>query len=93
MYSHQFAPPATTAEPRSRRATKPVWLKAPSLAAVIGAVILATAVVLALTLSGPGRIHTSFHRAPAQSLPRFSPPLVPHGYVRATDSHQLIPIR
>lgn len=94
MYSHQLAPPAAIAEPRPRP-TKPVWLRAPSLAAIIGALILTTSVVLALTLSGGGRIHTSFHRAPApaRSLPRFVAPLVPHGYVRATDTHQLIPIR
>ena len=50
-------------------------------------------VVLAVTLSGTSRIHASFHRPPppAQAALRFTPPLVPNGYVRVPDTHQLIP--
>ncbi len=95
MYSHQIAPPAQAVEPVRPRVEKPVWLRAPSLAAFVAAVILATAVALALTLSGTGRVHTAFHKAPAstQSVPRFTPPLVPAGYVRIPETHQLIPVR
>ncbi len=95
MYSHQIVPPAQVVEPVRPRVEKPVWLRAPSLAAFVAAVILATAVVLALTLSGTSRVHAAFHKAPAgaQPLPSFTPPLVPAGYVRIPETHQLIPIR
>ena len=95
MYSHQIVPPAQAVEPVRPRVEKPVWLRTPSLAAVAAAVILAAAVVLAVTLSGNGRIHTSFHKAPAatRSFPRFTPPLVPSGYIRVPTTHQLIPVR
>jgi hypothetical protein len=94
MYSHQIVPPAQGVEPVRPQVEKPVWLRAPSLAAMVATLILATAVVLALTLSGSSRIHTSFHKAPpaTQSLPRFTPPLAPHGYVRVPETHQLLPV-
>lgn len=94
MYSHQIVPPAQVVEPARPRVEKPVWLRAPSLAAMVATLILATAVALALTLGGSSRIHTSFHKAPpaTQSLPRFTAPLVPHGYVRVPETHQLLPI-
>jgi hypothetical protein len=154
MYSHQIVSPASAVEPVRPRVQKPVWLRPPSVLAALAVLILAGAVVLALTLSGTSRIHTAFHKAPpvthpasavsastapkgyvldrfdhqlipvqtstatsptaakgyvldrfdreaipvqssaasAQAAPRFTPPLVPKGYVRATDTHQLIPI-
>ena len=94
MYSHQIAPPAQAVEPVRPRVEKPVWLRPPSLAAFVAVLILAGAVVLALTLSGTSRVHTSFHKAPpvARSFPRFTAPLVPNGYIRIPETHQLIPI-
>ena len=94
MYSHQITPPAQAVEPVRPRVERPAWLRTPSLAAFVAALILATSVVLAVTLSGSSRIHTSFHKPPAatQSVPRFTPSPVPHGYVRVPMTHQLIPI-
>jgi hypothetical protein len=62
---------------------------------VVAAVLLATAVTLAIVLSGPSRIHTSFHRAPmaGHGLTRAIPPIVPHGFVRDGATHQLLPIQ
>jgi hypothetical protein len=95
MYSHQIVPSAQVVEPVRPPVERPVWLRPPSLAALVAVVILAGAVVLALTLSGSSRIHRSFHKAPpaTQAAPRFTPPLVPHGYIRVPDTHRLIPLR
>jgi hypothetical protein len=95
MYSDQIVSPAQIVEPVRPRAQTTVGLPKPSPGALVAAVLIVAAVVLALTLSGPGRIHTSFHKTPpaAQSSPRFTPPLVPNGYIRLGDTHQLIPLR
>ena len=94
MYSHQIVPPAQVVEPARPRVERPAWLRTPSLAAFVAALILAAAVVLALTLSGNGHVRTSFHKAPAatRAAPPVTPPLVPHGYVRVPTTHALIPI-
>lgn len=95
MYSQQIVQPAPVVEPARPRLERPVWLRAPSLFAMSAVLILAVAVALALIFSGNSRIHTSIHKVPAatQSAPHFTPPLVPHGYVRIPTTHQLIPLR
>jgi hypothetical protein len=94
MYSDRIVSPGQVVEPVRPRVQKPVWLRTPSLAAIVAGVILAAAVVLALTLGSGGRVHTAFHKAPpaAQPAPRFTPPLVPNGYIRVPNTHQLIPL-
>ena len=94
MYSHQIVSQGPVVEPVRPRVERPVWLRTPSLFAMSAALILAGAVALAVIFSGNSRIHTTFHKVPAttQSAPRFTPPLVPHGYVRIPETHQLIPL-
>lgn len=94
MYSHQIVPPAQTVEPATPRPVKPIVLRPPTLAAAAAVAILAAAVILALTLSGTSRIHTSTHRvaAAAPPKPRAVPPVVPRGFVRVPTTHQVIAV-